>query len=106
MKNSIEIENIEEMRRREGIEDIELGEEICGLGIGDFVKLTFLSPTTSPAGETLLVRITSIRGQALRGKLVEDPAAPGLAALRAGSPVAFTAAHIHSVPKGRPAHGQ
>jgi hypothetical protein len=105
MKNRIEIENIEELRRLEGIDDVELREEIHGLAIGDRVKLTLLPGPGSPVSETVLVRITSIRGAAFRGKLVSRPASAGLAHLRAGWPLAFTAAHIHSIPKGQPAHG-
>ncbi len=97
MRNPIEIENIEEMRRKEGIEDVELWEEIRGLQVGDIVNLTFLAgPHTS---ETLLVRITSIRGSALRGKLANGPTSKGLSRLRAGLSVAFTTAHIHSLPR-------
>jgi hypothetical protein len=102
MRNRVVIENIEELRRREGIVDVELREAIRGLRAGDFVRLTLLAGATSPAGETLLVRITSIRGGAFRGKLAGRPASAGLAQLRAGSPVVFTAAHIHSLPKGQP----
>jgi hypothetical protein len=104
MRNPIEIENIEAMRRREGIDDAELREAIRGLGIGDFVKLTFLTGPTS--FETLLVRITSISGSSFRGKLAETPASAGLSKLRVGSPVVFTTAHIHSLPKEQRAHGR
>jgi hypothetical protein len=104
MRHPVEIENIEEMRRREGIEDVELREEIRRLHIGDFVKLTFLTGTKSFAGETLWVRITSIRGDAFRGKVANRPGSTGLSKLRVGSPVAFTTAHIHSLPKGQPTH--
>jgi len=106
MRNPITIENIEEMRRQEGIEDIELRAEIRGLEIGDCVKLTLLSNTKTSAGETLLVRISHIRGSAFRGVLAKRPTSAGLSSLRVGSPVAFTAAHIHSIPKGRPTHEQ
>src|SRR5262245_47042086 len=102
MRQPVEIENIAEMRRREGIEDEELEEEIRRLQIGDAVKLTFLTSARSFSGETLQVRITQIRGEAFRGKLAGSPASPGLSALRAGSTVAFTADHIHSVVKQRP----
>ena len=95
----LEIENIEDMRRREGIDDVELREGIGGLKSGDLVKLTLLTGRDGCAGETVVVRVTGIRGHALRGKLVSKPASPGLSALRAGSPVAFTTAHIHSLPK-------
>jgi hypothetical protein len=97
MQNPVEIENIEEVRRREGINDVELRREIRGLAISDLVKVTLLSGTT--AFETLAVRITSIRGSAFRGKLVDRPASPNLSRLRAGSAIAFTAAHIHSIPR-------
>jgi hypothetical protein len=78
MRNAVEIENIEEMRRREGIEDVEPREAIRGLRIGDSVRLTFLTGTKSSAGETLLVRITRIRGPVFRGKVADRPASAGL----------------------------
>lgn len=103
MRNSVEIENIEAMRRREGIEDTELRREIRGLAVGNFVKLTLLNgPKTS---ETLLVRITSIRGSAFRGKLVDSPASAGLSQLKVGFAVVFTSCHIHSLAKARTALG-
>ena len=71
MRPAVAIEEIEQMRRQQGIEDAELRREIRGLRVGDRVKLTFLPGATSAAGETLLVRITSINGRAFRGKLVE-----------------------------------
>jgi len=100
MRKPIQIENIEEMRRREGIDDVELREQIRRLGVGDFIKLTLLTGRTPGTGETLLVRITSIKGPAFRGKLASKPAVPGLSKLQVGSPLAFTAAHIHSLLKG------
>jgi hypothetical protein len=102
MGKRVEIENIEEMRRRVGIHDVELRGAIRGLRIGQYVNLTLLSGTRSSAGETLLVRITRISGSEFRGKLAGRPASPGLAGLRVGSRLAFTAAHIHSLPGGRP----
>ena len=99
MGNPIMLENIEDMRHREGIEDADLRTEIGGLGIGDLVKLTLLNGEASFAGETLLVRITSVKGSAFRGKLVENPAFAGLSNLRAGSALNFGSAHIHSIPK-------
>lgn len=95
MQNTVAIENIEEMRRQEGIDDVELRVEIRGLKVGDFVKLTFLTGTAS--FETLSVRITSITGSAFRGKLVDRPTSASLAKLGAGAPVVFTTAHIHSL---------
>jgi hypothetical protein len=103
MRNPIAIENIEDLRRRQGIDDVELRAEIRGLQIGDFVKLTFLPDTKSLTGETLRVRITSIRGSAFRGKLADRAASGALAKLRVGAPVTFTTDHIHSVPKSQPA---
>ena len=102
MKNSVELQNIEHMRRREGIDDVELRDGIRALRVGHFVRLTLLTGTTLFAGETVLVRITSIRGQSLRGKLVERPVSADLASIAAGSGVAFTAAHIHSLAKQQP----
>jgi hypothetical protein len=99
MRNPIEIENIDELRRREGIEDVELHEAIRALAVGDVVKVTLLTGTKASGGETLAVRITSIKGAAFRGKLASRPASAGLANLRVGSPLAFTAAHIHSIAK-------
>jgi hypothetical protein len=99
MRNAVEIENIEAMRLSEGIDDVELREEISRLEAGDLVKLTFL--TVPPARrETLSVRITAIQGQTFWGMLTRRPVQAGLSELRAGAIVAFTAAHIHSLPKG------
>jgi len=92
----IELENIEEMRRQEGIDDVELRLEIRNLRVGDFVKLTFV--TGAASFETLRVRITSIRGAAFRGKLAKKPTSSTLAELEEGSSLAFTTAHIHSIP--------
>jgi hypothetical protein len=103
MSPRVEIENIEDMRRREGIEDAELRRAIRALHVGAFVKLTLLPGTKGAAGETLLVRITSIRGDAFRGKLASRPASAGLLGLRVGLALAFTGSHIHSLPKGPPA---
>ena len=97
MRNVVEIEDNEQRRLLAGIDDVELRSEIRGLHVGDVVKLTFLTGTTS--FETLSVRITSVSGSAFRGKLADSPVAPALARLRIGSPVAFDAAHIHSLMK-------
>jgi hypothetical protein len=99
MPKTVEIENIEEMRLREGIDDVELRQKIRGLRVGDSVQLTFRAATASSTGETLSVRITSIRGSTFRGKLAKTPASPGLTTLHAGSTIAFTTDQIHSLPK-------
>jgi len=96
------LENIEEMRRLVGIEDVELREAIRGLRVGDLVRLTFL--VGAARGETLLARITDVRDGAYRGKLAGMPAPAGLSGLHAGSAVVFAAAHIHSVATRRVAH--
>ena len=103
MQTTVELENIEEMRRQEGIDDVELRVDIRGLLAGDFVRLTFLTGTTS--FETLVVRITSIRGSAFRGKLVRRPTSASLRKLSAGAAIAFTTAHIHSLLKRDEVHG-
>ena len=100
MRAPLQIENIDEMRRREGIDDVALRDEIRGLKVGDFVKLTLLSGPASC--ESVAVRITSIKGAAFRGKLTDRPASAALSDLRAGAALAFTAAHIHSLLKRRP----
>jgi hypothetical protein len=43
MRHTVAIEDIEEMRRQEGIDDVELRKAIRGLHVGDSVKLTFLA---------------------------------------------------------------
>ena len=40
---AIEIENMDELRRCEGIDDVELHEDIGRLRVGDHVRLTFLA---------------------------------------------------------------
>jgi hypothetical protein len=104
MPNLIEIENIEEMRLQEGIDDIELRAEIRALKIGDHVKLTLVTGTA--AFESILVRITSISGLSFRGKLARKPTSSSLVELDVGSALSFSASHIHSIPKGRPASGK
>jgi hypothetical protein len=101
-RDRVELEDIQGLRRRLGIDDVELGAAIRRLRVDDVVGLTFLPAGKASAGETLPVRITSIRGRAFRGKLTRAPAAAALATLRAGALVAFTAAHIHSVLKRWP----
>lgn len=106
MRKLIEIEDIQEMRRREGIEDTELQEAIDGLRVGDHVQLTLKTAAQAFHGETVLVRVTRIRGGSFLGKLAQSPASAALARLRAGTRVAFSAAHVYSVPKGLPAYEQ
>src|SRR5215472_10425257 len=71
MRVSIQIENIDELRRCNGIDDIELHEEIDRLRVGDHVRLTFLSGAN--LRKTLTVRITRIRAGRFRGRLAARP---------------------------------
>jgi hypothetical protein len=100
MHVSIQIENIDELRRCNGIEDIELHGEIDRLRVGDHVLLTFLSGSNLRA--TLPVRITCIRAGRFRGRLAARPARPELLGLRANAMVAFTAGQIHSITRPQP----
>ncbi|HEY7154802.1 MAG TPA: hypothetical protein VH575_12645 [Gemmataceae bacterium] len=92
---AIEIENIDDLRRCEGIDDVELHEDIGRLRVGDYVLLTFLSGTS--LRETLPVRITSIRGEQFRGRLAGRAARPKLLGLAPDALVTFTAGQIHSI---------
>jgi hypothetical protein len=103
MNKAVEIEDIEALRQQVGIDDVELREAVRGLRPGDVVRLTLVA---AGARETVRVRITAARGREFLGRLADGPAAPGLAALRAGARVTFRAAHIHSVAKGRPTHAR
>jgi hypothetical protein len=102
MRNQFEIEDIEGLRRRQGINDCELRQQVRGLRAGDIVLLTLLPGSAAPGGEMVPVRITRVRGSAFRGELVRKPATSALAGVRAGSPVVFAATHIHSLLQGRP----
>ena len=104
MDKALEIENIEALRRSVGIDDVELRGAIRQLRVGDLVNLTLLASDMPAAGETLSVRITRIQGNAFRGKLVRGPASLRFTQLRAGSPIAFSRDHIHSIPNGRSSH--
>src|SRR4051812_10934160 len=102
MQNPVDIENIEELRRQEGIDDVELRVAVRGLKAGDLVNLSFMTGATTSG--TLAVRITSIRGSAFRGKLAAAPSSKGLSQLHVGSTLIFTQTHIHSLHKGEPTH--
>jgi hypothetical protein len=94
MRNTIAIDDIEEVRRQLGIDDVELRLGIRQLKVGDIVHLSLV---TAKGLHTVPVRITSIRGYAFRGKLTgrqPDAVADGLPA---GATLAFKSAHIHSI---------
>jgi hypothetical protein len=99
MGNAVAIENIEEMRRLVGIDDVELRQSIRQLRVGDRVRLTLLTGPGQTSGQTLWFRITRVQGSRFRGRLAEGQ---GLAGLRPGAVLSFTAAHIHSVAGGGP----
>lgn len=99
MRNPFELENIEEMRREAGIDDLELRQAIRTLGKGDFVKLTAV--TGQSTFETILVRITSIRADVFRGKLARKPASKTLSKLSNDTPILFSVSHIHSIAKAQ-----
>lgn len=98
MRYPVVLENIEELRQREGIDDVELRTEIQTLRIGDAIKLTFLNAKKASVGETLLVRITQIDGRIFHGTLAQKPASHDLPDLRTGAVITFSSDHIHSIP--------
>jgi hypothetical protein len=100
MPNTVEIENIERMRRCAGIDDAELRRDIRELRVGCRVRVTLLHEGGS--SETVLVRITSIGPDSFRGKLAEAPTSQAFSQLPAGSRLVFTGSHIHSIPSRRP----
>jgi hypothetical protein len=96
MRQRIELENIEEMRREAGIDDVELHEAIRCLRAGDSVRLTARVGARAFPGVCLLIRITSIRGSLFRGR-VDRKSSSTLAEVKAGALLTFTEDHIHSV---------
>jgi hypothetical protein len=100
MSTHVVIEDIEERRRCVGIDDGELRGAIRGLRIGDYGKLTLLASTDASRWETLLIRITRVKGSQFRGKLAEKPASPSFSDVRVGSSIVFTTSHIHSLAEG------
>jgi hypothetical protein len=98
MRGRVAIEDIDNLRRLAGINDVDLRDEIRGLRAGDHVKLIFrLAAGPGTGGEPLRVRITSVRGEVYRGRLVDRPSSTALASLQAGALVRFTTGQIHSV---------
>jgi hypothetical protein len=98
---TFQIENIEEARQREGIDDVVLRDEIGRLKAGDQVHLSVSIDGLN--FETLAVRVTSFKGSVLRGKLLENPRSSRLGTLAAGAAMIFTAAQVHSIVDGKPA---
>ena len=98
---TILIENIDEARKREGIDDVVLRNEIIRLKAGDHVRLSVSSDGRQ--FEMLSVRITSLKGTAIRGKLLENPRSRSLGTLVVGSAMKFAAGQVHSIVDGKPA---
>ena len=96
----MQLQDIEKMRQQEGIEDPELCAQIARLKRGAFVNLTILAGPAEEWGETVRVRITSIRGDSFRGKLASRPRACTSAGLEIGAPINFRRGHIHSLSRG------
>ncbi len=105
MSGRLQIQDIKDMRRRVGVDDAELRKSIRGLRARGLVRLTLLAGVPGSAGETLLVRITSLREGAFRGKLASRPTSACLSGPRVGRRLAFTASHIHSLPRMPPDQG-
>src|SRR5262249_12815937 len=99
MRITMEIENIEAMRRLQGIDDAELHQEIRALQKGDCVKLTLLPLNKASSGDLLGIKIIRIEGNSFRGRLAKKPALAELRKLRIGSLISFSADHIHSIAK-------
>ena len=96
---AVRIEDIAQMRQREGIDDDDLRADIRRLAVGGLVRLTLRAAGQS-AGETVTVRITSVNGPTFQGTLADVPTSKGLSDLPIGWPLTFTVSHIHSIPKG------
>lgn len=97
MRYAGNIENIEQQRQREGIDDVELREQIARLVVGDLVQVTLI---TGPRSfESALVEILAIEGETFRGKLARKPDSPALGKVKVRAEIAFAAAHIHSIPR-------
>jgi hypothetical protein len=92
-----QIEEIDALRRQNGIHDVELHREIARLQVGDQVRLTFLAGQGLPAAQTLRAHITHVGDGHFRGRLVVAPAGRAPRPLRRGMAVVFTAGQIHSV---------
>lgn len=97
MKHTLDLEDIEALRLRQGIDDVELREEVRRLGPGDCVRLTFLG--AARPNETLMVRVSRVNGADFQGKLLQKLSQEGQAGLQLGETVCFRAVHVHSVVK-------
>jgi hypothetical protein len=101
MSQRVEFENIEEMRSQAGIDDVELRDAVSHLQVGDLVRLTVRTIGGTFPGESLLIRITSIKGDVFRGKLAQSKRSARRSGVSEGTLLAFTRAQIHSIPAKR-----
>jgi hypothetical protein len=101
MSQRVEFENIEEMRCAAGIDDVELRDAVRNLQVGDLVKLTLRGTQGSFPGESVLIRITSIKGDVFRGKLAQTNRAARRTGVNEGMLLAFRREQIHSIPGKR-----
>ena len=97
MRGPLQVQDIEEMRRRAGIKDVELRQAIRVLRVG--------ARQNYAPGRRAGCRWRDAAGPdhrhpggASRGKLADRPTSAGLSGLRPGRALAFTGSHIHSVP--------
>jgi hypothetical protein len=89
------------MRCAAGIDDVELRDAIRDLHVGDLVKLTLRGAQGSFPGESLLIRITSIKGDVFRGKLAQNKRTVRRMGVNESTLLAFTREQIHSIPGKR-----
>jgi hypothetical protein len=91
----IQIEDIDAVRLREGIDDVGLRKSVAQLGASDRVCLSI--SLDGKSFEKVSVRITSCRGGTFRGKLLSKPHSTGLRDLDADRLLVFSASQIHSI---------
>ena len=110
MAKHVEIEDNDEMRRRAGIIDGEHFVALRALQFDDYVRLTFLGGRGSVSGRDPPGPDHAHPGGRIPRQAIDEPASRDLSALGAGTAIAFTASHIHSVAAGprltsRPSRG-
>ena len=93
----VELENIEEMRRRRGITDDKLRDEIPPLRSATRSGSPWRRAPKPSREKPCTCDITTIKGQSFQGELTKKPSSARGSKLRVRSRVTFTAAHIHSV---------
>lgn len=97
MRQTLQIENIDQLRLRQGIDDVELREKIGQLQVGDCVNLTFLKGAQQGASKTVPVQIVRIVKEKFEGKLLKSLGSLGPTDLKVGSMISFRRYHVHSI---------